>query len=138
MNDRISARWNVVISFICYLVGAPLLTLLISPSGVGGVLYVYPLYTITWLWGKKRGFVAAALGVVLNLTLWIVAGNGYQRLSYSGISYFIVVLFFVASAMAIFVLFIDNMKKREEQQRQEILRSQDLLRLSDSRFKNLI
>ena len=44
----------------------------VSPIGLGGLFFAYPLYTITWLLGKKRGLVAAGIGVGLNAVIWLV------------------------------------------------------------------
>jgi hypothetical protein len=58
-------------------------TSFISPGGIGGVLFAFPLYTVTWLWGKRRGPMAAAAGVVLNSAIWLLFGDGIQAMSRS-------------------------------------------------------
>jgi len=110
----------------------------VSPIGLGGLLFAYPLYTITWLCGKKRGLVAAGIGVGLNAVIWFVAGSGRQVLFRSGTGYVAFLLLVECVGYAMFVLIVSNMKRREDQSREEITRSRDLLHFSETQYRNLI
>jgi PAS domain S-box-containing protein len=138
MNQRISARWHVIISSLCYLVGAPLAVHFISPIGLGGLFFAYPLYTITWLLGKKRGLVAAGIGVVLNAVIWLVAGSGRQVMFRFGTTYAAFLLLFEYVSYAVCVFIVSNMRRREDQSREEIKLSRDLLYASEIQYRNLI
>ncbi len=133
-----SARLQVAISFSCYAVGAPLIAHFVSPAGLGGLLGAYPLYTVTWLWGKKRGLVAAAIAAGLNFVIWFIAGNGKQTASGSGAAHVIVLLLAECLAYAMLVLIVSAMKRREGRIQDEIERSKDLLRVSEVKYRNLI
>ena len=138
MKDRTSAQWNIILSFLSYLIGAPLLTYFVSSTGISGVLFAYPLYTVTWLWGKKRGFLAAAIGVGLNSTVWLIAGHGAQTISRLGPTYIIILYLVECVASVVFVLIVCNLRRREEKSRDEIKHSKDLLYLSEMKYRNLI
>ena len=138
MKDRTSARWHIAVSLLCYLVGAPLVAHFISPIGLGGLLFAYPLYTITWLLGRKRGFVAAGTGVALNAVIWFVAGSGKQVLFRSGTAYVAFLLLVECVGYVVFVLIVSNMRRREDQSRDEIKRTTELLHLSEMKYRNLI
>ena len=138
MNERTSARRHIAVSLLCYLVGAPLIAHFVSPIGLGGLLFAYPLYSITWLLGKKRGLLAAGIGVVLNSVIWFVVGSGKQVLFRSGTAYVAFLLLVECVGYAVFVLIVSNMKRREDRSRDEIKRSTDLLRLSEMQYRNLI
>ncbi|MGO9412013.1 MAG: two-component system sensor histidine kinase NtrB, partial [Spirochaetia bacterium] len=138
MIDRISERWNITVSLLCYLVGAPLVAHFVSPIGLGGLLFAYPLYTITWLLGKKRGFVTAGAGVLSNTVIWFLAGSGKQVLFHSGTAYVAFLLLVECVGYAAFVLIISNMRRREDQSRDQIQRTTELLRLSEMKYRNLI
>ena len=138
MTVRISERWNIAVSLLCYLVGAPLVAHFVSPIGLGGLLFAYPLYTVTWLWGKKSGFVAVGAGVLLNSVIWFLAGSGKQILFHSGVAYIAFLLLVECASYAAFVLIISNMRKREDQSRDQIKRTTELLHLSESKYRNLI
>ena len=138
MNYRSSARLQLAISFSCYAVGTPLITHLVSPTGFGGLLGAFPLYTVTWLWGKKRGFVAAAIAVGLNSVILFVAGNGRQTASRAGAASVVVLLLVECLAYAVLVFIVSVMKRREGQIHDEIKRSKDLLHISEIKYRNLI
>ena len=138
MSVRISERWNIAVSLLCYFVGAPLVAHFVSPIGLGGLLFTYPLYTITWLLGKKRGFVAAGIGVLSNSVIWFLVGSGRQVLFRSGAAYIAFLLLVECVGYAAFVLIVSNMRWREDQSRDEIKRTAELLHLSEMKYRNLI
>jgi len=137
MNDR-KASWSVAFSFLCYIVGAPLLTYFVAPDGIAGVLLAIPIYTVTWISGKKSGFVTAAAGVVLNFAIWIAVGNGGLTVPRAGAPFLIILCLVECVASAALVVIIGLVKQREQRIRDEIERSKDLLRLSEARYRTLI
>lgn len=138
MSNRLSTGWNIVLSLLFYAIGSPLLTAFVSPNGISGVLFAYPLYCFTWLFGKKRGFVAAAIGLALNSAVWFVLGDGIQTISRSGTVYIATLYLVQCLAFGVFVVIVGNTRQREEQKHEEIERSRDLLRLSEMKYRNLI
>ena len=138
MNDRTSARWHLAASFFCYLAFSPLLTHFVTPYAIGGVLLVYPLYTVTWVWGRKSGLAAAAIGVGLNVVVWLLAGRGIQTMSQVEPGMTIVLLVFECMASAAFVLVVSSVKRKADQGRAEIERSRDLLHHSEMKYRKLI
>jgi two-component system, cell cycle sensor histidine kinase and response regulator CckA len=138
MSVRISERCNIAVSLLCYFAGAPLVAHFVFPIGLGGLLFAYPLYTITWLFGKKRGIVAAVIGVLLNSGIWFLAGSGKQVLFRSGTAYIALLLLVECIAYMTFVLIVSNMRQREDQRREEITRTTKLLHLTEMKYRNLI
>ena len=128
----------MAISFLCYLIGAPLVAHFIIPIGLGGLFFAYPLYTVTWLYGKMRGLAAALIGVGLNAVIWFVAGSGRQMMLRSGPVHMVFLLLVECLGYATCVFIISNMRRREDQSRAEIKRSMDLLRFSELQYKTLI
>lgn len=138
MNERTSARWQITVSLLCYLVGAPLVAYFVSPNGLGGLLFAYPLYTVTWLLGRRRGLAAAGMGAGLNAAIWFFAGSGRQVLFRSGPAHVAFLFLVECVGYAVFVLIVSNMKLREDQSREETRRSKDLLYLSEMQYRNLV
>ncbi|HYW83528.1 MAG TPA: PAS domain S-box protein, partial [Spirochaetia bacterium] len=133
-----STRWTIALSFLFYLLGSLALTLFVSPTGISGLLFLFPLYAVTWFWGKRTGLVAAPLGVGMNIAIWLAAGDGMQALYRFG-AVSIVVLYGVAAlGHVVFVLVVSTLRRKEEQNRSEIQRSTELLRLSESKYRSLV
>jgi PAS domain S-box-containing protein len=138
MNDRTSTRWQIAVSFFCYLVCSPLLTYFVSPYAIGGVLLVYPLFTVTWAWGKRAGFAAAATGVGLNFVIWLFAGHGRPTMMHIGLGTTAALYAVECLSSAAFVFVVGSVRRRAEQSRTEIGHSRDLLHLSEVKYRNLI
>ncbi len=138
MNDRTTVRWHFALTSSCYLAGTPLLTHFVFPSGVSGVLFGFPLFTVTWLCGKRWGFVAAALGVALNFLNWLVVGSGNQAVSESGLVAVFGLHIIEAAVFAVFIFIIDAMKQREVRIHREVELSRDLLRITEEKYRTLI
>src|SRR5208337_4498142 len=138
MSVQISVRWNIALSFLFYLAGDLFLTYFVSGTGIGGVLFLFPLYAVTWFWGKKRGLVAGAIGVVLDSVVWFVAGDGVQSISRFDAATIVGLYLISASAHGAFVFIVSNMRRREDQSRDETRRSTELLYLSEMKFRSLI
>lgn len=137
-QSRKSNRWNLAISFLCYLIGGPLITRFIAPNGPAAALLAYPLLTVTWLYGAKWGLLAAAVGVVLNSTIWVAAGNGGHALSHEGAPYVVVLYLVECAGAALLVFLVSTLKKRAEGDRQEMERSRELLRISEATYRTFI
>lgn len=131
MDNRSSARWQLAISLSCYVVGAPLITHFVSPIGLGGLLGAYPLYTITWHCGKKRGFIAATIGVALNSAIWFIAGTGTQTASRFGAIHIVVMLILEYLAYVLLVILVSAVSRREVQIHNQI-------ECSEKKYRNLI
>jgi len=131
-------RWNIALSFLFYLAGDLFLTYFVSGTGIGGVLFLFPLYAVTWFWGKKRGLVAGAIGVVLDSVVWFVAGDGVQSISRFDAATIVGLYLISVSAHGAFVFIVSKMRRREDQSRDETRRSTELFYLSEMKYRNLI
>src|SRR5208283_576003 len=138
MSVQISVRWNIALSFLFYLAGDLFLTYFVSGTGIGGVLFLFPLYAVTWFWGKKRGLVAGAIGVVLDSVVWFVAGDGVQSISRFDAATIVGLYLISVSAHGAFVFIVSKMRRREDQSRDETRRSTELFYLSEMKYRNLI
>jgi two-component system, cell cycle sensor histidine kinase and response regulator CckA len=138
MDDRTSARWHLAASLLCYLVCSPLLTYFVTPYALGGVLLVYPLYTVTWAWGRKSGLAAAAIGVGINSVVWLVAGNGRHTMSEIGLGMTVALFVFECFSSSAFVFVVSSVRRRADQGRAELERSRDLLHHSEMKYRKLI
>ena len=131
---------RLIISLVAFSIASPLLTHFVDKSGVFGVFFVVPLVISTRFWGRRAGFLMAALGVVLNSAVYFALGDGPTVLQRNAATIILSLLAEIIAFAAVVVV-IDKSGFLQTQlatSRVDAESARRLLEASENKYRSLI